>query len=137
VFSGLPVVAVVFTLLAAALHVMFFVLESMLFRRPFAWRTFGVRSAQDAETIRDWALNQGYYNLFLAMGAVAGVVLTASSDPETVGAGIGMVLATTGTMLGAAVVLVVTKPALLRGAAIQGLPPLLAIGSLIVVAATA
>jgi hypothetical protein len=40
-------------------------------------------------------------------------------------------------MLGAAVVLVVTKPALLRGAAIQGLPPLLAIGSLIVVAATA
>lgn len=130
-FDALPVAAAVFAVLAAALHAAFFVLESLLFRRPFAWRTFGVRSQQDAETVRDWALNQGYYNLFLAVGTVAGVLLAMSSNPATVGAGIGMVLLATGSMLGAAVVLLVTKPALLRGAAIQGLPPLLAIGSLI------
>ena len=131
VFDALPATAAIFTLLAAALHVLFFVLESLLFRRPFAWRTFGVRNERDAETIRDWALNQGFYNLFLAVGAIIGVVLAASTDPATSGAGIGMVLLATGSMLGAAVVLLVTKPALLRGAAIQGVPPLLAIGCLL------
>ena len=98
-FDDLPVVAAVFTLVAAALHVLFFVLESLLFGRPFAWRTFGVRSEQDAATVRDWALNQGYYNLFLAVGAVVGVLLTTSTDPVLVGAGIGMVLLATGSML--------------------------------------
>ena len=130
-FENLPVAAAVFALLAAAIHVMFFVLESVLFRRPFAWRTFGVASQQDAETMRDWALNQGYYNLFLAVGTVVGVLLATAADPATVGAGIGMVLLATGSMLGAAVVLLVTKPALLRGVLIQGGPPLLAIGCLL------
>lgn len=132
-FAELPTAAVVFTLLAAVLHVMFFVLESLIFRRPFAWHTFGVRSQQDAEVIRDWAFNQGCYNLFLAVGAIAGVLLAQSSDAGTVGAGIGMVVLATGSMLAAALVLLATKPALLRGAAIQGVPPLLAIGSLLVV----
>ena len=125
--DSLPLVAVVFALLAAAIHVMFFVLESLLFRRPFAWQTFGIRSQQDAETTRDWALNQGFYNLFLAVGAIVGVVLSASSDPATAGAGVGMVLLAMASMLGAAIVLLVTKPALLRGVAIQGAPPLVAI----------
>ena len=130
-FDELPIAAAVFTLLAATLHVLFFALESLVFRRPVAWRTFGVRSQQDAETVRDWAFNQGFYNLFLAAGAVLGVLLAASSDPATAGAGVGMVLLATGSMLAAAVVLLVTKPAMLRGAAIQGVPPLLAIGSLL------
>ncbi len=125
--DSLPLVAVVFALLAAAIHVMFFVLESLLFRRPFAWQTFGIRSQQDAETTRDWALNQGFYNLFLAVGAIVGVVLSASSDPATAGAGVGMVLLAMASMLGAAIVLLVTKPALLRGVAIQGAAPLVAI----------
>jgi len=60
-FDRLPTAAIVFALLAAAIHVLFFVLESVLFRRPFAWRTFGIRNQQDAETTRDWALNQGFY----------------------------------------------------------------------------
>ncbi len=34
-FGRLPTVAVIFALLAAAIHVLFFVLESVLFRRPF------------------------------------------------------------------------------------------------------
>lgn len=130
-FEELPAAAVAFTVLAAALHVLFFVLESVLFRRPFAWRTFGVRSQQDVDVIRDWAFNQGFYNLFLAVGAIVGVLLAGSADPATGGAGIGMVLLATGSMLAAAVVLLVTKPALLRGAAIQGIPPLLAIGCLL------
>ena len=86
------------------------------------------RSQQDAETTRDWALNQGFYNLFLAIGAhrrrAAG---RRPASPTTVAAGVGMVLLATGSMLGAAVVLLVTKPALLRGVLIQGVAPLLAI----------
>jgi putative membrane protein len=131
-FDRLPTVAVIFALLAAAIHVMFFVLESVLFRRPFAWRTFGISNQQDAETTRDWALNQGFYNLFLAVGVVVGVLLQVSGDVATVAAGVGMVLLGTASMVGAAVVLLVTKPALLRGVAIQGIAPLLAILSVLI-----
>ena len=126
-FEQLPAVAVVFALVAALIHVMFFVLESVLFRRPFAWRTFGIRSQQDAETTRDWALNQGFYNLFLAVGAIVGVMLATADDPATSGAGVGMVLLAMGSMLGAALVLLITKPAMLRGVVIQGVAPLVAI----------
>ncbi len=131
-FGRLPTVAVIFALLAAAIHVLFFVLESVLFRRPFAWRTFGIVTQQDAETTRDWALNQGFYNLFLAVGVVVGVLLQVSSDPAAVAAGVGMVLLATASMVGAAVVLLVTKPALVRGVAIQGVAPLLAILSVLI-----
>ena len=126
-FDRLPMVAVIFALLAALIHILFFVLESLLFRRPFAWQTFGIKSQADAETTRDWALNQGFYNLFLAIGVIVGVVLAAGDDPAAVGAGVGMVLLGTGSMLGAAVVLLITKPRLLRGVLIQGVPPLVAI----------
>jgi len=131
-FGRLPTVALIFAMIAAFIHIMFFVLESLMFRRPFAWRTFGVRSQQDAETVRDWALNQGFYNLFLAVGAIVGVLLAAADDPATIGAGVGMVVLATGSMLGAAVVLLVTKPALLRGVLIQGVAPLVAIIALLV-----
>ena len=131
-FDRLPIVAVIFALLAGAIHVMFFVLESVLFRRPFAWRTFGIKNQQDAETTSDWALNQGFYNLFLAVGVLVGVLLQTSTDPATIGAGAGMVLLATASMVGAALVLLVTKPALLRGVAIQGLAPALAIGSALI-----
>ena len=60
------------------------------------------------------------------------MLLQASSEPTTVAAGVGMVLLATASMLGAAVVLLVTKPALLRGVAIQGVAPLLAILSVAV-----
>jgi putative membrane protein len=119
-FDRLPTAAIVFALLAAAIHVLFFVLESVLFRRPFAWRTFGIRTQQDAETTRDWALNQGFYNLFLAVSVVVGVLLQLSSNAAAVSAGVGMVLLGTASMVGAALVLLVTKPALLRGVAVQG-----------------
>src|SRR6478672_5685469 len=131
-FDRLPTVAVILALLAAAIHVLFFVLESVLFRRPFAWRTFGIRTQQDAETTRDWALNQGFYNLFLAVSVVVGVLLQLSSNAAAVSAGVGMVLLGTASMVGAALVLLVTKPALLRGVAVQGIAPLLAILSVVI-----
>ena len=49
-----------------------------------------------------------------------------------VAAGVGMVLVATGSMLGAAIVLLVTKPKLLRGVLIQGVAPLVTIVAILV-----
>ena len=62
--------AQVFVGLAALLHVLFFVMESVLFMRPDVHRRFGLRTREEAELVRPMAYNQGFYNLFLAIGAV-------------------------------------------------------------------
>ncbi len=130
-FDRLPVVAVVFAALAALIHLYIFVLESVRFRQPAAWRTFGVRNQRDAEVIGVWAFNQGFYNLFLAIGAIVGVLINRSGSPATAGAGAGMVLLATLSMLAAAIVLILTQPKLLRPAVVQGVPPLLAVAGLL------
>jgi putative membrane protein len=131
VFEQLPALAAIFALLAAAIHLLFFVLESILFRRPAGWRTFGVASQADADVTRDWAFNQGFYNLFLAVGVVVGVVLSRADNPATVGAGIGMVLLATCSMIAAAAVLLISKPKMVRGVVLQGVAPLIAVLALV------
>ena len=66
-------VAAVFALLAALLHVYFWVLESLVFETK-GHRIFGV-PAEDVAAVKPWALNQGFYNLFLAVGTAAGAFL--------------------------------------------------------------
>jgi putative membrane protein len=131
-FDRLPTVTVIFALLAALIHLYIFVLESVMFRRQFAWRTFGIKSQQDAETTHLWAFNQGFYNLFLALGVVIGVLLGISGDTATVGAGVGMVLLATGSMVAAALVLLAANRTLLRAVAVQGIAPLVAVLTLVV-----
>jgi putative membrane protein len=65
--------------IAALLHIVFFVFESILWTRPAVFARFGISSARDAETIRPMAYNQGFYNLALAVGVIVGVVLLAGS----------------------------------------------------------
>jgi putative membrane protein len=113
-------VAQVFAVLAAATHVLFFTLESVIFTRPQVYRRFLVKSAEDAETLRPMALNQGFYNLFLAIGAVVGVILMGD-------AGKALIYLACGSMLGAALVLIGSDRRMARAAATQGLFPLLAI----------
>ena len=60
------------TVLVAALHLGFFVLESVLWTHRIGRRTFGL-SAQDAETTRVLASNQGVYNAMLAVGLLWGL----------------------------------------------------------------
>src|SRR5439155_364087 len=69
----MPVVAQVAALIAAAIHVWFFVLESVLFSRPGVAARFGLRTAEQIAAVRPMAFNQGFYNLFLAVGIAAGV----------------------------------------------------------------
>lgn len=53
----------------AALHVVFFVLESLLWTKPFGRRVFGL-SRELSDATKSLAMNQGVYNLFLAAGLI-------------------------------------------------------------------
>ena len=120
----MPLLAQVLAVLAGLLHVAFFVMESLLFGRPDVHRRFRVRTAEDATTIRPWAFNQGFYNLFLGLGAIGGVIAT-GAGAET--AGQAVALFACACMLGAAAVLVATDRRMLAAAAVQGTVPLLAL----------
>ena len=109
---------------AAAIHVYFFLLESVWFMEPRVWRRFGIGTAEEAETVRSFAYNQGFYNLFLAVGVGLGLVLIVAGSVE---AGRAIVLFACGSMVAAGAVLYLHTPGFLRAAAIQAVPPLLAI----------
>ncbi len=73
-----------FALLGAMLHVVVFIWEALLFQRPGVHRgSFFVPTA-DVPAVRLWAFGVGFYNLFLASGAVAGVIAWGAGD-EAVG----------------------------------------------------
>ena len=117
-------IALVAAAIAALIHVYFFVLESVWFMRPAVWRRFGLDSDADALVTRSFAYNQGFYNLFLAAGVAIGVVLVAAGDPTT---GRAITLFSCASMVAAGVVLVAHNPSFLRAAAIQAVPPAVAI----------
>jgi putative membrane protein len=117
------IVAQIAAVLAGLLHVMIFSFESLLFRRPTIHARFLVADSE-VDIARPWAFNQGFYNLFLAIGAIGGVVMI-----HTGGAASGPTLAlfACGCMLGAAVVLVGGERRMARAALMQGIFPLIAL----------
>lgn len=114
--------------LAALVHVYIFTLESLTWTSPRTRATFGT-TPEGAEATKELAFNQGFYNLFLAVVAAVGVVATATGA-DAVGA--ALVLAGTGSMLAAALVLVLSSPDKARAAATQGVFPLLAVVATVV-----
>lgn len=119
--------AAIFALLAALIHVYIFVLESLRWTEESTRRTFGVRTAAEAETLRAMAYNQGFYNLFLALGVIIGWLMSLSARGVVAQTGIGMVLLALASMLGAALVLVLSNGKMLRAALVQGLMPVIAL----------
>ena len=115
-------IAVVAALVAAAIHLWFFVLESVQFTQPKVHARFGLHSAEDAAIVRPMAFNQGFYNLFLAIGIVVGLALVAAGQVD---AGRAIVLFACATMVGAGVVLFASNRRFLVGASIQAVPPLI------------
>ena len=126
--TGLLIATSVLVGIAALIHLYIFVLESIRWREPKTWRTFGLASQADADTVRSMAFNQGFYNLFLAIGSALGLILLWTGMPE---AGAALVLLAAGSMVAAALVLILSSPKLARAAAIQGLAPLLGIIALL------
>lgn len=53
--------------MTAAIHVLFFKIESIDFMEPRILERFQL-DQNSAEIVRTWAFNQGFYNLFLAFG---------------------------------------------------------------------
>lgn len=120
------VVALVFAGLAAALHVYIFAMESLWWTTPRVRATFGT-SELDAHATRAMAFNQGFYNLFLAIVAGAGIVAFGLGSAAV---GAALVVAGTGSMLAAAVVLILSDRTKASAAIKQGTLPLLALVAL-------
>ncbi|MBJ7476639.1 DUF1304 domain-containing protein [Rhodococcus sp. (in: high G+C Gram-positive bacteria)] len=119
----------IFAGLAAAVHVYIFVLESILWTAPKTRATFGVKSEEDAIITQPLAFNQGFYNLFLAIVSVIGIVIAATGSASV---GIALVLAGTGSMVAAGLVLILSSPDKARAAVVQMLFPAIAVVLLVV-----
>jgi putative membrane protein len=112
--------AQIFVALAGVFHLVVFAMESVVFRKPSTWKRFLIKSQEEAEVARPWAFNQGFYNLFLALGAVGGLI--AGGDN-----GYAISLFACACMAGAGVVLVASDRRMARAAALQAVPPILAL----------
>lgn len=117
-------------LLAAALHVLIFWMESFAWEGPLARKTFG-GTPEEARRHAFYAYNQGFYNLFLAIEVVLGTVLAWTTGGGLVWAGFALVVFGCASMLGAAAALA-ARSAEHRGAAVkQGALPALALVALL------
>lgn len=117
------VAALVLAALAAALHVFIFWMESLAWTSPRARAVFGTTPGE-AETTKALAFNQGFYNLFLAVVTVVGIVLRATGQDAV---GMTLVLTGTGSMAAAALVLLLSSPDKSDAAIKQGTLPALAV----------
>jgi len=128
--TALTLIGLVLAGMAATLHVAFFVLESILFRQPVGRRVFGVRPEADSAPLRLFAVNQGLYNLGLAIVVFVGIVLVVLDATSPIG--VAVVVAGCSVMALAGAALAATAPRrTLPIAAAQGLPPLIAIVALL------
>jgi putative membrane protein len=123
-------VSSVFAALAALVHVYIFVLESLRWEHPRTRAVFGT-SEEVAAVTRSLAYNQGFYNLFLAIVALVGIAVVGTDRH----AGVALAVASTGSMLGAALVLVTSDRSKARAAFVQCAFPALALLALLVWAA--
>jgi len=117
------VAALVFAGLAALLHVYIWSMEALTWTSPRTRATFGT-TAEEAETTKLMALNQGFYNLFLAIVSIIGIVAIILGH-NAIGA--ALIFAGVGSMLAAAVVLLASAPDKARAAVTQGAFPLVAV----------
>ena len=123
VYAGL-----IFAGLAALLHVYIWVMESLTWTSARTRATFGI-SEEEALATKELAFNQGFYNLFLAIVTMVGIVIGGFGHYA---AACALIFAGTGSMLGAAVVLLVSSPDKARAAITQGTLPLIAIVLMVV-----
>ena len=117
------IAGLIFAGLAALVHVYIWTMESLTWTSPRTRATFGT-TPEEAETTKLLALNQGFYNLFLAIVTGVGIAAVAMGD-KAVGA--ALIFAGVGSMALAAVVLLLSARDKARAAFVQGLFPAIAI----------
>ncbi len=101
----------IFAVVAGVIHVGVFAMESLLFSHPAVQRAFLGKETM-TPAVKLFAFNQGFYNLFLALGAIGGVI--AGNKPIT--------LFSCASIVGAGLVLLISQPRLWRGALGQIVP---------------
>jgi len=117
-------VGLVLTGLAAAVHVYIFYLESIVWTGAKARAVFGIRTLEEAQGMKLLAFNQGFYNLFLAIEIVLGLVLFAAGH---LAVGATLIYVGAGSMIAASLVLLLSSPDKAAAALKQGLFPLLGV----------
>jgi putative membrane protein len=108
-------------ILAGLIHLFIFCMESLWWTTPKVRARFR-QLPEQAQATKLFAFNQGFYNLFLAIGVFAGLALVLAG--YTV-AGLTLVTWSCLSMFGAAIVLAASAPPMRRGALIQGAAPML------------
>ncbi len=109
--------------LGALFHVYVFYLESITWTSERTRALFRT-SAEEAAITRPMAFNQGFYNLFLALVVVIGLIAFAANAPVV---GATLVFAGAGSMVAAGLVLLLSNRDLARAALAQLVPPLLGV----------
>ena len=117
--------------LPALIHAYIFVLESFLWGQTRTNATFKLKP-EDVGATRPLAFNQGFYNLFLAVAIILGLVLGGSTLPASI-AGTTLILYGLGSILAAGLVLVLSAPGLWRSACIQIIPALAGIAAVLLI----
>jgi putative membrane protein len=120
--------ALIFAGLAGLLHVYIFTMESLTWTSRRTRAAFGT-TAEEAETTKLLALNQGFYNLFLAIVAGVGIAAVMSGHKAI---GSALIFAGVGSMAAAAVVLLASAPDKARAALTQGTFPVIAVVLLVI-----
>jgi putative membrane protein len=104
--------------LISLIHIYIFSLESIFWRKAWVAKIFKM-TPEDTKTTSTLAMNQGFYNLFLALEILTGLLLMRLRFFAQ-----GHALITFGVLsvLGAGCVLLITQPKMWRGALIQAGP---------------
>ncbi len=124
-------VTLIFAAMTMLIHVIVFVGESVFWLEPVIYKQAvlkiglltEVSAHEQARILEVLFFNQGFYNLFVAIGGVAGIILYKAGKAQ---AGLALVSYTCFFALGAALVLASSTTAY-PGALIQGVPPALAL----------
>lgn len=114
------ILASIFISLAILIHIYIWVLESFLWDKPRGLETFNMDSHR-ATLTKEMAVNQGLYNLMLAVVAFAGLMALWWGS---LGVAKALVLAGAGSMAVAGLFLFATSADKRRPALIQLIPPL-------------
>ncbi|CAN5134975.1 DUF1304 domain-containing protein [soil metagenome] len=133
--SAFVIIGSIFVLIAALIHLLIFFLESVLWSRPTVWKRFGLKTQAEADIVKPMAFNQGFYNVFLALGAGTGLVMLGSTNWQQ--GGIALSIFACLSMVLAALVLITSSPKLARSAAIQGVAPLIGVVFMVLALTTA
>ena len=121
----MTLLASILSIVAGLVHVGIFLMESLWWRRPEVWRAFKLPDQQSADDAAFFAFNQGFYNLFLGLGAIVGPIYLLAGYGTV---GWTLYLYSCGSMVAAATVLRLRGGSTFtRPAVIQACMPVLAL----------